>query len=87
MSDSVRIVHAGPQPYNAFSSDDFHTYGAVPVETSYEGCGGEFCPGFPPAGESDATWYAGTGFTRGTVCGACKSGARTVVTMYRRDGI
>lgn len=57
------------------SSDDFYTYGAVPVQETYVGCGGEFCPG--P--------YDATNPRRPDdppECGKCARRTKSTVTVY-----
>lgn len=63
--------------------DDFLIYGAVPVEVTYTGCGGEFCPGRNPGGWTDLQWFGGDGTP--FLCPACKAGVTTTGTEYRPD--
>lgn len=56
------------------STDDFYTYGAIPVTETYTGCGGEYCPGPYPRSMNFPD--------DPPPCPACSAGTKTTVRVY-----
>lgn len=68
-----------PYQGSMFDTDDFYTYGTEPRETTYTGCGGEFCPGPKPDDSwTDEQWWDGQ---KPFLCAECQAGTVHTVTV------